>query len=203
MTLEIVSDKLLVVEGEDERHFFEALAAAIHVSVQVLPVGGKTKIRENLKLLAISPGFEIVTALGIVRDADDDYAAAFQSVMTALQAAGLPAPAEPEVIVHDRPRTGVFIMPAKNTTGAIETICLDAVRDEAAFQCVEPFFDCLETHGVAHDGASVRAKARVHTYLASKPEPGKRLGEAAKAGYWPLGAAAFARVRDFLEKLHE
>lgn len=37
--------------------------------------------------------------------------------------------------------------------------------------------------------------------LASRPEAGKRLGETAKAGYWPWDDKAFEQVRNFLQQL--
>ncbi len=45
------------------------------------------------------------------------------------------------------------------------------------------------------------AKARVHAWLASQIEPDKRLGEAAKAGYWPWDSPGFDRLKQFLQAL--
>ena len=45
------------------------------------------------------------------------------------------------------------------------------------------------------------AKAEVHAFLASREEPDKRLGEAAEAGYWPLGDPAFGHLKNFVLNL--
>jgi hypothetical protein len=45
------------------------------------------------------------------------------------------------------------------------------------------------------------SKAKVHAFLASRYEPDKRLGEAAKAGYWPWDNEAFETVKSFLQQI--
>ena len=42
------------------------------------------------------------------------------------------------------------------------------------------------------------SKARVQAFLSSRIEPGKRLGEAAEAGYWPFNNPVFNPIKDFL-----
>ena len=44
-------------------------------------------------------------------------------------------------------------------------------------------------------------KARVHAWLATRPEPHVSVGFAAQKGYWDLDHAAFAGVREFLKAL--
>ncbi|MGC8878302.1 MAG: DUF3226 domain-containing protein [Anaerolineae bacterium] len=95
--IEIKQPCLLVVEGKEEELFFEAFNRHLGLQkIQVLPIGGKDRLRETLKALVKSPGFsEKVASLGIIRDADTDPQAAFQSVCDTLRAAGLPIPARP------------------------------------------------------------------------------------------------------------
>lgn len=45
------------------------------------------------------------------------------------------------------------------------------------------------------------AKAKVHTFLASRIEPDKRLGEAAQAGYWPFNDPVFDPLKNFILNL--
>lgn len=79
MGIEIQKPTLLIVEGRDEELFFEALVRNLGSDgVQVMPIGGKTKLRENLAALVRSPRFAEVASLGIVRDADDRPESAFQ-----------------------------------------------------------------------------------------------------------------------------
>jgi hypothetical protein len=64
---------------------------------------------------------------------------------------------------------------------------------------VEQYFQCLHQQGVPEPRNL--SKAKVQVFLASREEAGKRLGEAAQAGYLPLEHEAFEEVRDFLRQL--
>jgi hypothetical protein len=92
------------VEGREEELFFGALIKHLKLqNIQIMPIGGKEKLRKNLKALANSPGFSEVISLGVVRDADANPDSAFQSVRDALQAAGLPTPERPLLPVGENP----------------------------------------------------------------------------------------------------
>lgn len=126
MSTKPLQSKLLVVEGKDEELFFEA-ALRDHLGlsdVMVLPIGGKTLLRTNLASLVRRPDFRGVVSLGVVRDADSlppgtpisAARAAFDSVASALAAAGLPVPPGHGDFAPGPPRVGVFVMPAASTT---------------------------------------------------------------------------------------
>lgn len=121
---------VLVVEGRDEVLFFEALLARCGIGgFQVLPANGKDNIRPVLQAVVRSPGFaRLVSAVGVVRDADDDGAAAFRSVCGALSAAGLACPSKHCEVVGAEPRVSVLIMP-DGVEGELET--LSCVRSPA------------------------------------------------------------------------
>src|SRR5262249_43898583 len=70
--VQVQQAKLLIVEGIDEVGFFEA-ALPNHPplsEIQVLPIGGKTKLSQNLAALKNDAAFPSVRCLAIVRDAD-------------------------------------------------------------------------------------------------------------------------------------
>ena len=72
--------KLLIVEGNHERDFFTAWMKHLgKTDVQVMPIGGKTILASRLTALCKQEGFDTVVTLVIVRDADDNPAAAFRS----------------------------------------------------------------------------------------------------------------------------
>jgi hypothetical protein len=105
MAVEIEQPNVLVVEGREEELFFGALIKHLGLqNIQAMPIGGKEQLRRNLKALVVSPGFPEVISLGVVRDANADPGAAFQSVHDALQAVNLPAPERPLMPVGERPR---------------------------------------------------------------------------------------------------
>ncbi len=78
----------------------------------------------------------------------------------------------------------------------LEDLCLAAVQADPATPCVDAYFTCLQTQtGKLPNNL---AKARAHVWLASRPEPDRRLGEAAQSGYWPWADPAFDPLRQFL-----
>ncbi|MCI0455802.1 MAG: hypothetical protein L0Z62_02320 [Gemmataceae bacterium] len=210
MTIRVKQPKLLIVEGRDEELFFDAaLRDHLHLTdIQILPIGGKANLKPNLKALKKDPAFPAVTALAVVRDADcvapgsaiTAAARAFNSVRGALTApaVGLPCPAGHGHFAAGPPRVGVFIMPNGVDDGMLETLCLQAVSTLAEFHCLADYFACLQGHGVVPNNLH---KAHAHAWLASRPEPDRRVGEAAQSGYWLWTAPAFQDLWTFIQAL--
>ena len=198
--IEIYS-KLLIVEGEDERRFFTALLKHMDIKdIQVLPIGGKTQIHSKLKAITSTAYFrKRVESLVIVRDADSNPQSAFQSVCTALQKAGLPIPSKLMAFTPTKPKVGIIVLPDGDSAGMLEDLCLRAVGNEPVMECIEQYFSCLEQKGISLPRNM--SKAKIHVYLASKPEADKRLGEASEAGYWPWGNQVFEKIKQFLRNL--
>ncbi len=149
--------KLLVVEGRDEEMFFEA-ALRDHLAlteIQIMPIGGKTKLTLNMKGLVNDVGFPTVQSLAIVRDADlttpgatiASAAQAFQSVCGSLRHVGLPCPAAHGQFAAGPPRVGIFIVPNAVDDGMLETLCLLSVATLPEYPCVDGYFQCLQGHG--------------------------------------------------------
>lgn len=206
--LRIDRKRLLIVEGRDEELFFVALLEGHlgRTDVQVLGVGGKTQIARNLQALVRDPGYGALEAIAIVRDADLTAAecsepaarGAWKSVTDAMARARIPVPSQHAVFVQSTPRTGVFILPDGQHDGMLETLCVKSIEEEPAYSCLQRYFDCLTEQGIPQKR---RDKGLAHAYLASRPEPDKRVGEAAQAGYWPWESPAFASVIAFLRAL--
>jgi len=193
----IVQPRVLVVEGHDEEGFFEELIEHLgHHDVQVVNVQGKD-MGPRLRTVVNAPGFRQVVSLGVERDANSDPAGALQSVRGALLNAGLPAPAEPlEPVQEADLRVTVMLLPGLGRAGALEDACLASVTERPEWECVEGLFRCLHEKGLPEPVQ--RAKARVHAYLATAPNPMLRVGEAAKRRYWDLDHPAFEDIRRFL-----
>jgi hypothetical protein len=194
---EITEPNLLVVEGRDEEEFFDALIRQQGISrIQVLSIGGKTKLRENLKALRDrTSSFANVLSIGFVRDADDNPEAAFQSVCDALQVVKLPVPPAPLTPAGHKPKVQILILPGGKNPGMLEDLCLQAVADHIQMDCVNDFFRCLENKNRPLSGSG--SKAAIQVYLASL-EPGIPLGVAAGKGFWPWDKPAFDSIKRFL-----
>jgi hypothetical protein len=208
MSVQIQKPKLLIVEGRDEEMFFGA-ALTDHLGltdIQVLPIGGKTLLTTNLAALVNDPLFPSVQSLAVVRDADttapgstvSSAAQAMQSVRGSLIHVGLPHPAAHGQLAAGPPRVGIFIVPNGVDDGMLETLCLLSVSALGEFACVDGYFQCLQGYQIVLNNLH---KARAHAWLASRPETGKRVGEAALSGYWPWDSNAFDELWAFLRSL--
>jgi len=192
---------LLIVEGKDEQNFFAKLAETLHVeNLQILANYGKSGIRARLKALTKAPGFKSeVKKIGVVRDADDDYAGAFQSVRDALLSAALPAPTLPMVLAGRDPETCIMILPGNTRNGMLEDICLSSVQNAPVMQCVESYFECIRT--TCPELRPNGPKARLQAFLSSQRETVYHLGEAAAKGYFPFDNPAFDEVKQLIKLL--
>jgi hypothetical protein len=198
----ITSPKQLVVEGPDDRFFFIALLSNLKLSdVQIQEMKGKPNLASEVKALASKPGFHTVTALGVVRDSDENPTGAFKSVHDALEKAGLPAPNECLEICGESPRVAVILMPSAGEPGELEDLLLQSVAEDAAKPCVDGYFDCLSEQGVT--AVRHENKRKVQVFIASRncPSHVRLPGEAAAAGVWPWDSPAFDDVKRFLTSL--
>jgi hypothetical protein len=198
---EIKTTKQLLVEGNDADFFFSALLDELSLSeIQIQNYGGIDELKGFLKQFCKVSGFwEKVVSLGIVRDAETDPSAAFQSVSGALGATDLPVPQCPLDLTDTQPRVSVFILPDAETNGMLETVCLRSVEKDPAMFCVEEYFKCLkERLGFFPKNME---KARLQAFLASREKVPRMLGVAAKQGYWPWNSPIFESISHFLKAL--
>ena len=198
--LTITQPKQILVEGKDAASFFVAFLSDCNLTgFQIQDFGGINELRGFLKALKITPGFvEIVTSLAVIRDAESDPTAAFNSVCTSLSAAGLPVPTAPANLVHDSPKVGIYILPDPRSDGMLETLCLRAVSLDPVAPCLDLYFNCLRE--VGHYPTNMD-KARFQAFLASRPRPGLLIGHAANAGFLNFGSNEYDSLRLFLANL--
>jgi hypothetical protein len=186
--------KLLLVEGSTPTHFFEALLSEMGLKddVEIRDFGGVEQLRAFVRALASTSEFRRqVRSLGVVRDAERDASAARQSVEHALSAAGLP----------EGVQDSIFILPDNERAGMIETLCVDSIREDPVFSCVEQFFECVQKQGVELPSAPQDAKSYAQAYLATRTEVQLFSGLAAYRGYWPWDSAVFDDLKKFLKAL--
>ena len=94
--LNLFSGKLLLVEGKDEVSLFSALIRRCigdNSGIQVISVGGKDQFPRKLRAIGTKArARSLLSSIGVVRDADDDPQAAFESVRAQLHRAGYEPP---------------------------------------------------------------------------------------------------------------
>lgn len=195
-----LKSKILLVEGNDPRNFFEAFVRHLSIdNIQIQNFGGITQLRDFLEGLVGATGFRVVESIGIVRDAETSAAGAFQSVQSSLKNAALPVPNRPERRTDTSPAVTVLILPGNNQQGMLETLLCESFAGTPENDCIDAFFACVD----ALPNASIKRpeKARAHAYLTTKSDPHLSVGVAAKRNYWDLDHPIFDRVRDFLKTL--
>ena len=196
----IESEIQILVEGNDQRNFFEAFINHLSLTnIQIQNFGGVNQLRDFLEGLVDATGFQAVQSVGIVRDAETSAQAAFQSVRSSLENAGLPVPNQPEERAGGSPAVTVLILPGDNRPGMLETLLNETFANTPEEACINAFFECVEDAS----GVSIQRphKARAQAYLATKPEPHLSVGVAAKRDYWDLDHDVFDQVRQFLRDL--
>lgn len=192
----------LLVEGNDQRNFFNAFIGHLAIDdIQIQNFGGVRELKRYLSAFVNVPGFrETVQRVGIVRDAESSASSAFQSVQSSLERAGLAVPEHPESASDGNPSIYVLILPGRGKSGMLENLLCETFAGSKEDECITSFFDCLSENGVGE----IRRphKARAWAYLTTKPDPHHSVGYAASKGYWgDLDQPVFSIVRDFLKSL--
>lgn len=192
--------KQLLVEGNDDRNFFEAFVEHLSLpEIQVWSFGGKDQLRRFLSGFISMSGFSSVSSLGIIRDADGPAQSAFQSIQGSLRNANLPVPSKAGERQSGNPDVSVLILPDQSSPGMLETLLCRTFEGSEVDRCIDDFFECAE----ASPNVSItkRDKARAFAYLTTTPNPHHSVGVAAQQGVWNLDHEAFDEVRDFLKAL--
>ena len=193
--------RLLLVEGRDQRNFFEAMLAhpGLADGVQIIDFGGVGELRGFLAAVVKMPDFRSVGSVGIARDAEGSEDAAFRSVRSPLKNADLAVPATVAEPAGEDPGVAVLILPGDGNPGMLETVLCRSFAAEDTNRCIDAFFGCVED--LPDASIANPDKARAFAYLATAGRPHHSVGVAAKAGVWDLDHAAFEGIRNFLNGL--
>lgn len=215
MPTSISLPKVLLVEGKDEVKFFGAFLAHLNiVGVQPIEVGGKDKFPIEFPTLTKDPNFRIVNTVAIIRDADQNVKAVFDSVSYLLNQHKFPVPsAIGEIATSSKMKVGVFVMPGNKETGMLEDLCMKTVSSHPATQCVDSFMGCLSRVLVPNSTPSIKesakhyfpkvpAKAKAQAFLAAMHEIVPSVGIAAEKGYWDFEHVALSELKSFLTSLY-
>jgi len=187
--------RLVLVEGSEDQALIVALIR--HESLQDFHVHnmiGKDGWNGKLRAICRVRGFGKVVSLGLVRDADSNGRAAWDSCRSALVAARLPLPSAPGQLQPGRPSVAIAIIPGIDSVGAIEELCLPSFQQDR-LACVDSYFRCLT------DASGVSSKAIVQTYLAGLRPACRDLTIAARHHAIDLAHPAFDPLKTFLYEM--
>lgn len=190
----------LFVEGHDEVNFFSAFLSTItSTRIHIEQLEGKSNFAKKMPALKLTPGFDDIRRIALVRDADDNPKAAFDSLCATLESNSLPKPGAPGTFSkRTRPTVGIFIMPNNRDRGMLESLCLDAFPQREIVACAEECIACARQRA----GATIKDVAKVQLGMALLASVGQsRLGLAARKGALDFHHSAFTDLREFLKKL--
>lgn len=191
--------KFIFCEGKSDHAVIRSLAKYLALDIRVEWTGGKDNLSNFLRDLPKRPEFvqQQVAALGILRDANGDSAAAFMSVRAALQQNNFMPPDVDGTFSNASPRVGICIV-GVNGQGMIEDLCLKSVSDQPEFSCVDDYFNCVAQKS---HRSKFSSKAKVRVWMASHVDFEYYVGKAAEEGYWPWESPAFDTLKKFLQAL--
>jgi hypothetical protein len=188
----IEKSKLLLAEGADAANFFHYACRAFGVNdIKVLDFGGVSDLTAYLKMLQLLPGYEQVTTIAIVRDAEKDPLSAVRNIKQSLAQASLPVPNEPYEFISGYRRVAFMILPGFEQfqdvyqtllPGTLEDLLLNIAQDKSTFGCVDAYIECLRSKRMK---ITKLHKIKLHTYLSGMENYcGLKIGEASKVGAW-------------------
>jgi hypothetical protein len=184
----------LLVEGGDDHavvgRLLQARALSTQQNLDIFEYDGKDKLRPFLKGFCLLEGFRTkLRSFGIFRDADQDHLGAVQSVRDAIRHASLQDPPAELQKTAGTPSVCFLILPGGGALGMLEDVCLTAVAGEALYPDANAFIDAVSVKTA--NPPQPRSKAVIHSFLATRGQPGLPLGKASEAGYIDLHHVAF------------
>jgi hypothetical protein len=192
---------LILVEGTDEQGFLVSLLEEIEGPDTIIhQMNGKDKWRAKLAAIVEEPTFTgNVRGLVLLKDADSDSGAAAQSCRDALEAAGLPTPADAgQVAIADGLRVGVYVLPGDRAVGTLEDLVLRA-GTTSRLEASDQFLGDLSERG--HPPPRSPTKAKLQSYLAGELESPRNLAVGMAQGVFQPTAECFVALREFLEQV--
>ncbi len=205
---QIHKSKLLLVEGNHEKDFFDAwLRFLKRNDIQVMTFEGKTAFKGFIRLIVKQSEFQSVVSMLIIRDADNDPNSAFDSIRGNLKNIGLPFPENTWTFTQDTiPKVGIAILPSEGKNGALEELLLQIVIDdpilEKSYQFIDDAIMILNETGYRNPPPFHRlGKARIHAFLATFEYPDRDQGKSALAGIWDFQNRSLGPLRAILEEL--
>ena len=194
--------KLLLVEGQDDKHVVEHLRRrlASDLTFQCEDKGGSGPLLDAIDVEIATDGR---LALGILMDANDDLAARWQAIGHRLLGEDAQLPPQPErggTVIDSNPRVGVWLMPDNATPGELENFVAELIpKDDPVWPLAECYIDGIPSeHRQFSPGKELRAK--LHAWLATRQEP-RKMGAAIGTAELDAGGALAGQFADWLRTL--
>ena len=177
------SDKVLLVEGQDDKHVIRHLCARRQLTptLDVLDKDGVNNLLSSISPEIKAPGRKVV---GIVIDANDDLASRWTAVAHRLRQANIDPPNEPDpagTIIPGRPHVGIWLMPNNRVPGELEDFVERMIPvDDPVWPRSREYIDAIpDADRKFAEGKKLRAQ--LYAWLATRKSP-NLMGLAIKVG---------------------
>jgi len=125
--MKIEKEYLIFVEGSDDKAFFEKLLENTS-TIQIINVEGKDNFKPKLKIASQDDNFERVKKVLIIRDADESYERAYQSLTEIVKEifnkrAG-------NILSGYKGKFGILILPPSEEQGSLEDLLFRSIEPE-------------------------------------------------------------------------
>lgn len=180
-------NQILLVEGNDEFHVFQAIFEKYNVDqtfdikdakgIDNLLIDLPTYLRTDLK------------SIGIVLDANSDITKRWTSLKKILNGVGYDIPKTPiatgTIVRNDElPIIGIWLMPNNEQNGMLEDFVRHLIpENDNLIPFVDETLDSLEEAELNKYKSIHKSKARIHTWLAWQEDPGTPMGLAITKTY--------------------
>ena len=173
------SEVLLLVEGEDDKHFVYHLINQRKLNLNlpednIISTGGVSKLLQRLEA-DIQPSRKI---LGIMVDADKNCNKRWKEIIDILSEKGVSTPEIPArsgTIIppeNDLPKIGIWIMPDNRSKGELEDFVLKMIpEDDEVMTLAQKFIEEIPEDW--QEFAHKRTKAELFAWLANARKPGR------------------------------
>ena len=213
---EIVLQYLILCEGKDTEQFIISYLNSKSLKkdkrfstlIQTFDFGGITQLSDFIGNLRNMDGFESVSRLMVIRDAETDPDNAVRMIQKALKDNHLPVPKEgncwsaPE---EDGISTSFTLMPTCQlpyTAGALENLCWDILKDEKAVELKNEAKEFVSHIKQTYNTiTSHEHKARLHTYFSINERfVTMKVGEAVRAGAFDWESEKLMPLKSLIEE---
>ena len=196
--------KVLLVEGEDDRHVVEHFCRKCRLALEF-----DIRQTQGINNLVTSIGPEVKASarevVGIVADANDDTASRWQDITEKLRGAGIEdIPEGPELagtVILGRPKIGIWLMPDNRSSGELEDFVVQMIpKEDKVWPMAQAYIAGIPDacRGFPHGKV---LKAQLHAWLATREKLG-RMGAAITAGDLHTDGNLCTAFADWLHQLY-
>jgi len=194
--------RVFIAEGSSERGLIKVLIESLRIEdANIFNVEGE----RNLKAALLSIGGKAkagikLACLGLVFDANNDYAAKLSSISANLKSAGFDFDATAlngrGIYSGGDLPIGVFLSPGGRQPGRIETMILKEIGSLSIVTCINCIVSCVRNH----TGILMDEKARTSSYLCTRNSP-VGVGTAFEKKLFDIDNAAYSEIKSMMSEL--